>query len=173
MVAGLAILKFSWQNSRKVFALVTKAAEISGCQQLKQHVLDDCWCCAMHFLELLGLIGCCICGNSECLSSVSLQLQRFYPNTWLLWCPHKQCTVKNLWGIDKNLLLNNVWTILVKITMKLIQIFFINSYYIPFMKMKNEKRKVFCFSVFYENEKRVRAFFLLFCFLLSLHYTYT
>ena len=100
----------------------------------------------------------------EYLSSVSLQLQRFYPNTWLLWCPHKQCTVKNLWGIDKNLLLNNVWTILVKITMKLIQIFFINSYYIPFMKMKNEKRTVLCFSVFYENEKRVRAFFLLFVF---------
>ena len=109
----------------------------------------------------------------EYLSSVSLQLQKFYPNTWLLWCPHKQCTVKNLSGIDKNLLLNNVWTILVKMAMNLISTFFINSYYIPFMKMKNEKRTFFCFSVFYENEKWVRAFFFLFCFLLSLHYTYT
>ena len=36
-----------------------------GCQQLKQHVLDNYRYCAMPFLELSGLNGCYICGNFE------------------------------------------------------------------------------------------------------------
>ena len=39
--------------------------DVKGCQQLKQHVLDDRWCCTMPFLDLSGFICCCMCGNSE------------------------------------------------------------------------------------------------------------
>ena len=46
---------------------------------------------------------------------------------------------KNLRGLDKNLLLNNVQTIPVKITIKLILIFLSNAFFNFFMKIKNEK----------------------------------
>ena len=54
------------------------------------------------------------------------------------WYPHDHCTVENLRGLDTNLLLNNVETILVKITIKLILILLPNSCFNTFIKMKNE-----------------------------------
>ena len=68
---------------------------------------------------------------------------------------HDQCTAENLRGLDTNL--NKVQTILVKITIMLILIFLSNSFFNSFMKMKNEKRTVFRFPFFYENEKRMRV----------------
>ena len=48
--------------------------------------------------------------------------------------------------LDTNLLLNNVQTILVKISIKLIlTVCLSNSFFNSFMKMKNEKRTVFRF----------------------------
>ena len=38
----------------------------------------------------------------------------------------------------------------------LILIFLSNSFFNSFMKMKNEKRTVFRFRIFYENERRMR-----------------
>ena len=60
-------------------------------------------------------------------------------------------------GLDKNLLVDNVQTILVKITIKLILIFLSNSFFNFFMKMKKEKWTVFRFPFFYEKEKRMRV----------------
>ena len=60
-------------------------------------------------------------------------------------------------GLDTNLLVDNVQTILVKITIKLILIFLSNSFFNFFMKMKKEKWTVFRFPFFYEKEKRMRV----------------
>ena len=73
------------------------------------------------------------------------------------WCPSDHCTVVNLRKLNMNLLLNNVYTALVKVTIKLISIFLSNSFFNSFMKMKSEKRTAFCFSFLFENEKRLRA----------------
>ena len=74
------------------------------------------------------------------------------------WCPRDHCKVENLLGLDTNLLLNNVLTIiLVKIIIKLILMFLSHSFFNSFMKMNNEKWTAFCFPFFYENEKRMRV----------------
>ena len=55
-----------------------------------------------------------------------------------------RCTAESLRGLDTNLLLNNVQTILVKITIKLILIFLSNSFH------EDEKQNMKCisFSIF-------------------------
>ena len=50
-----------------------------------------------------------------------------------------QCTAENLRGLHINLLLNDMYTILVKITIKLILIFLSHSLFNSFIKMKNKK----------------------------------
>ena len=73
------------------------------------------------------------------------------------WYLHDHYTAESLRGLGTNLLLNNVQTILVKITIKLILIFLSNSFFNSFMKMKNKKWTVFRFSFFHKNEKRMRV----------------
>ena len=73
------------------------------------------------------------------------------------WCPRDHCTVENLRGLNTNLLLNHVQTMLAKTTIKLFLIVLSNSFFNSFMKMKNEKWTVFRFSFFYENEKQMRV----------------
>ena len=63
---------------------------------------------------------------------------------------------KTLGGLDTYWLLNNVYTILVIMIVKLILICLSNSFFNFFIKMKNEKRTVFRFPIFYENEKRMK-----------------
>ena len=73
------------------------------------------------------------------------------------WCPGNHFTAENLRELDMNLLLNNVQNILVKITIMLILMLLSNSFFISFMKIKNEKLTVFRLPFFYENEKRMRV----------------
>ena len=73
------------------------------------------------------------------------------------WCPGNHFTAENLRELDMNLLLNNVQNILVKITIMLILMLLSNSFFISFMKIKNEKLTVFRLPFFYENEKRTRV----------------
>ena len=54
--------------------------------------------------------------------------------------------------LTRTCFLNNVWIILVKITMNLTLIFINNSFFNYFVKMKNKKRTAQRFPVFYENE---------------------
>ena len=54
-------------------------------------------------------------------------------------CLRDHCAAENFRGLDTNLFLNNVSTILVKITIKLILILLSNSFFNFFVKMKNEK----------------------------------
>ena len=72
-------------------------------------------------------------------------------------CLLDHCTAEGLRGLDTNLLLNNVWTIFVTITIKLILICLNNSFFNSFMKTKNEKRNLFRFPFFNENEKQMKA----------------
>ena len=60
-------------------------------------------------------------------------------------------------GLDTNWILNNMQTILVIMIIKLILICLSNSFFNFFIKMKNEKRTVFRFPFFYENEKRMKV----------------
>ena len=60
MVYGLAMLKFSWKDRWPYDKSCSDFEGVGGCQQLKQHALDDRRCCAIPFLELSGLIGCCM-----------------------------------------------------------------------------------------------------------------
>ena len=73
------------------------------------------------------------------------------------WYPRDNFTAENLRELDMNLLLNNVQTIPVKITIMLILMFLSNSFFISFVKIKNEKLTVFHLPFFYENEKRLRV----------------
>ena len=73
------------------------------------------------------------------------------------WYPRDHFTAENLRELDMNLLLNNVQTIPVKITIMLILTFLTNSFFISFVKIKNEKLTVFHLPFFYENEKRLRV----------------
>ena len=73
------------------------------------------------------------------------------------WCPRNHCTAENLRGLNKNWLLNNVKTVLVIMIIKLILICLSNSFFNFFIKMKSEKRTVFRFPFFYENEKRMKV----------------
>ena len=76
---------------------------------------------------------------------------------WFCWCPRDHCTAENLREIETNLLLNNVQTMLRKITIKFILIVLSKSFFNFFMKTKNEKLTLFRFPFFYENKKRIRA----------------
>ena len=73
------------------------------------------------------------------------------------WCLRDHCTAENLRVLDTNWLLNNVQIILVIMIIKLILICSSNSFFNFFIKMKNEKRTVFRFPFFYENEKRMKV----------------
>ena len=73
------------------------------------------------------------------------------------WYPRDNFTAENLRELDMNLLLNNVQTIPVKITIMLMLMFLSNSFFISFMKIKSEKLTVFRLPFFYENEKRMRV----------------
>ena len=66
------------------------------------------------------------------------------------------CTAENLRGLDTNWPLNNVLTILVIMIIKLILICLRNLFSNFFINMKNEKRTVFRFPFFYENETRMK-----------------
>ena len=70
------------------------------------------------------------------------------------WYPRDHGIAENLSGLETNLLLNNVYTMLAKVTIKLIFIFLSSFFFDLFTKMKNKKQTVFCFSFFYKNEKR-------------------
>ena len=72
------------------------------------------------------------------------------------WCTRNHCTAENLTGLNTNWLLNNVKTVLVIMIIKLILICLSNSFFNFFIKMKNEKRTVFRFPFFCENEKRIK-----------------
>ena len=95
---------------------------------------------------------------TEAASNINIKIHQLFSKQRILGdCLRDHCTVENLTGIDTDLLLKNVYLILVKITIKLILIFLSNSFFNPFMKMKHEKQTVLRFSFFYENEKWMTA----------------
>ena len=91
-------------------------------------------------------------------SNINIKMHQLFSEQRILGvCLRDRSTAENLCGLHSNLLLNNVQTILVKITIKLILIFLSNSFFNFFMKIKNEKWTAFRFPFFYENEKRMRV----------------
>ena len=65
----LACIEVRVAGEWKVFELfngsLTNFEDVEKCQQLEQHVYDDRRYCAMPFLQLLELNGCCKFGSSE------------------------------------------------------------------------------------------------------------
>ena len=86
-------------------------------------------------------------------SNVNIKMHQLFSNQQILG---DHCTVENRRGLDTNWLLNNVYTILEITIKKLILICLSNSFFSFFIKMKNEKRTVFCFPFSYEHEKRMK-----------------
>ena len=72
-------------------------------------------------------------------------------------CPRDHYAAENHGGLDTNLLLNNVQTILVKIIMKLILIYLSNSFFQILDENEKQKTKCISISIFYENEKQMKA----------------
>ena len=64
-------------------------------------------------------------------SNINVKIRQMFSDD--SWCLHDHCTAENLRGLDTNLLLNKVQTILVKITIMWILIFLSNSFFNPFM----------------------------------------
>ena len=87
-------------------------------------------------------------------SNITIKIRQMFFEHQILY---DHCTAENLRGLDTNLLLNKVQTILVKMTIMLILIFLNNSFFNSFIKTKNEKRTVFRFPFFYKNEKQMRV----------------
>ena len=62
-------------------------------------------------------------------SNINIKIHEQFSEQWILGCLHDHCAAGNLRGLDRNLLLNKVQTILVKITIMLILIFLSNSFF--------------------------------------------
>ena len=78
-------------------------------------------------------------------SNINIKMHQLFSEQRILGvCLRDRSTAENLCGLHSNLLLNNVQTILVKITIKLILIFLSNSFH------ENEKQNMKCisFSIF-------------------------
>ena len=90
-------------------------------------------------------------------SNVNIKIHQLFFKKRILGVRVTIAQWKTLGGLDTNWLLNNVQTILVIMIIKLILICLSNSFFNFFIKMKNEKRTVFRFPFFYENEKRMKV----------------
>ena len=64
------------------------------------------------------------------------------------WYPRDHGIAENLSGLETNLMLNNVYTMLAKVTIKLIFIFLSNFFFDFFTKMKNKKTNCILFLIF-------------------------
>ena len=73
------------------------------------------------------------------------------------WYPRDHGIAENLSGLETNLMLNNVYTMLAKVTIKLIFIFLSNFFFDFFTKMKNKKQTVFVFHFFMKMKKGMTA----------------
>ena len=82
-------------------------------------------------------------------SNIKIKIYQLFSEQWVLGI--RVTTAQRKIFVD----LNNVQTILVKIT--IILTFLSNSFFNSFMIMKNEKWTVFRFPFFYGNEKRMRV----------------
>ena len=89
-------------------------------------------------------------------SNVNIEMHQLFSKQRILGGRIEHCTAENPRGLDTNWRLNNVQTILLIMITKLILICLSNSF-VQFIH-ENENRKTNCilFSIFYENEKRIK-----------------